>query len=157
MDNSAVTISEGMIQSQNGELKPKKMMKGWEILMHVKDQSLVWVPLKVAKESHPIELADYAVANHLTEEPAFKWWAPHVLHQWNWIISKVKSHYWQMTHKFGIKLPHSVEEALKIDRQTGTDFWWKVIYKEMQHVKIVQMAKEGITLEQVQNGKVLEL
>ena len=79
--------------------------------------------LKEAKESFPVQLAKYAVANCLTEEPAFKWWVPHVLHRRNQIISKVKSHYWWMTHKFGIKLPHSVEEALEIDRQTGTDFW----------------------------------
>ena len=79
-DNSAVPISEGVIWSQNSELKLKKMTKGWDILMHAKDQSLKWVPLKVAKESHPIELAEYTVANHLTEEPAFKWWVPNVLH-----------------------------------------------------------------------------
>jgi hypothetical protein len=44
--------------------------------------------------------------------------------QWNRIISKVKLRYWStMTHKFGIHLLHSVEEALKIDEKTGTDFW----------------------------------
>ena len=88
--------------------------------------------LKEVKESFPVQLAKYAVANHLTEEPAFKWWVPHVLCQWNWIISKVKSHYWWTTHKFGIKLPHSLKEALEINWQTGTDFWWQAINKEMQ-------------------------
>ena len=121
-DNTAVSISNGMIQSANGEMKPKKMTWGWHFLMQAKDKSLDWTTLKELKVSHPIELAEYVVANHLTEEPAFKWWVPHVLCQWNQIISKVKSWYWQMTHKFGIRLPHSVEEALKIDEQTGTNF-----------------------------------
>ena len=79
-DNTAVPVSEGMIQNRNGKLKPKKMMRGWDLLMQAKDQSLEWVTLKEAKESFPVQLAEYAVANHLTEEPAFKWWVPHVLH-----------------------------------------------------------------------------
>ena len=32
-DNTAVPISEGMIRNQNGKLKPKKMMRGWDLLM----------------------------------------------------------------------------------------------------------------------------
>jgi hypothetical protein len=43
------------------------------------------------------------------------WWQ-------NRIISKVKLRYWRTTHKFGICLPHSVEEALKIDDETGNGF-----------------------------------
>ena len=79
-DNTAVPISKGMIQNQNSKLKPKKTMCSWDLLMQMKDQSLEWVTLKEAKESFPVQLAEYAVANHLTEEPAFKWWVPHVLH-----------------------------------------------------------------------------
>ena len=79
--------------------------------------------------------AEYAVANRLTEEPAFNWWVPQTLRRRNRIISKVKNKYWRTTQKFGIKLPHSVEEALEIDRITGTDFWTKAINKEMSKVK----------------------
>ena len=35
---------------------------------------------------------------------------------------KVKCRYWQTTHKFGIRLPKTTEEALQIDKITGTDF-----------------------------------
>jgi hypothetical protein len=66
---------------------------------------------------NPIEVAEYAVTNRLIEEPAFKWWVPHVIHWRNRIISKVKSRYWKMTHKFGIRLPKSVEEALEIEKK----------------------------------------
>jgi hypothetical protein len=34
-----------------------------------------WVSLKDLKESNPIETAEYAVANKISEEPAFAWWA----------------------------------------------------------------------------------
>ena len=33
---------------------------------------LNWVPLKDLKNSNPVDLAEYAVANALEEEPAFK-------------------------------------------------------------------------------------
>lgn len=33
-----------------------------------------WIPLKDLKNSNPIEVAEYAVANRLENEPAFVWW-----------------------------------------------------------------------------------
>jgi hypothetical protein len=37
-------------------------------------------------------------------------------------------------HKFGIKLPHSMEEALEINRVMGMDHWRKALNKEMSKV-----------------------
>jgi hypothetical protein len=97
-----------------------------------KDGSISWENLKDLKASKPVEekVAAYAVVNRLVEEPAFKWWVPHVLRRWDRIISKVKSRYWKTTHKFvGIRLlPNkTVKKALEIDKATDTDFWRKVI------------------------------
>jgi hypothetical protein len=39
-------------------------------------------------------------------------------------------------HKFGLKLPNTVEEALEIDWRTGTNFWQKAIKKEMRNVMV---------------------
>jgi hypothetical protein len=73
--------------------------------------------------------------NKISEEPAFKWWVEDTLRKRHRIIKKVKSaKYWKRTHKYGIRLPHSVEEALRIDEETGTDFWRKSIEKEMRNV-----------------------
>jgi len=99
-----------------------------------------------------LEVVEYAVANCIAKEPAFKWWVPHILRQRNWIISKVKSQYWKTTHKFSIKLPHSVEEALKIDKETGTDFWRCAIIKEMAKVRVTRKVNESYTPEQVRKG-----
>ena len=52
-DNSAIPILEGMIQNSSGTTKPKA--------------------------SNPVEVAEYTVANRFVEEPAFKWWVPHVI------------------------------------------------------------------------------
>ncbi len=55
----------------------------------------------------------------------------------------MKKKYWQMTHKFGCKLPHSVEEALEIDRQMGTDHWWRALNKEMAKEDMIGFQEIG--------------
>ena len=102
--------------------------------------------LKDLRESSPIEVAEYAVANQIIEEPAFKWWMSHTVRKMNRIISKVKSRYWQTTHKFGIRLPKTTDEALQIDKITGTDFWRKAINKEIAKVNISWKFDDGHTL-----------
>ena len=67
------------------------------------------------KDSNPIEVAEFALANQLDQEPAFAWWVHDALRHKKRIISKAKSCYWKTTHKYGIQLPHSVEKALELD------------------------------------------
>ena len=62
-----------------------------------------------------VEVAKYTVTNKINDQLAFVWWVHHVLKKHDRIIKKVKSCYWKWMHKFGIQLPHSVEEALAID------------------------------------------
>jgi hypothetical protein len=86
------------------------------------------------KESNPVEVAEYAVANKLVSEPAFAWWVGRTLKQRDRLIMKVKTRYLRRTHKFGIEVPKTVMRALEIDRETETDFWRKAIEKEMKSV-----------------------
>ena len=81
-----------------------------------KDDSSIWILLKYLKSSNPVELAEYAAGNRLDVEPAFKWWVRDVLRSCNKILAKVKAKYWRRTHKFGIRVPKSVDEALSIDK-----------------------------------------
>ena len=41
-----------------------------------------------------------------------------------------------MTHKFGIKVPKTVEEALILDKEIGNVLRYKAIQKEMSAVKV---------------------
>ena len=50
-------------------------------------------------------------------------------------------------------MPKSVEEALKIDCVTNTDFWHKAINKEMSKVKVAWTVHEGHTPQEVQDGR----
>ncbi len=142
-------IANGTVTMSSGNVKPKITTQGWQLLMLWKDKLPSWVKLKDLKASNPVELAEYAVANLIVEEPAFKWWVSNTFHKWNCIILKVKKKYWWTTNKFGCKLSHSVEEALEIDRQTGTDHWQRALNKEMSKVKVAWNAHDNITPDDV--------
>jgi hypothetical protein len=54
-----------------------------------------------------------------------------------------------MMHKFGCNLPHSVEEALEIDSQMGTDQWERALNNEISKVKVAWNARNNITPDDV--------
>ncbi|MGH3054668.1 MAG: reverse transcriptase domain-containing protein, partial [Gaiellaceae bacterium] len=133
-NNTCVAKDDMWTLSSNGNRHKRRTTKGWQLCVYWKDGSTTWEPLRNLKESNPIEVAEYAVANKIADEPAFSWWVEDVLRRRNRIINKVRTRYWKRTHKFGIQLPKSVDEALSIDNKTGTDFWYKAIQKEMTNV-----------------------
>jgi len=132
----ALPMEQMFYTDRNGREQQRRTTKGWELNLGWNDGSTSWLPLKDVKASNPVEVAEYAVANKLQDEPAFAWWVSHVLRKRDRIISKVKAKYWSKTHKFGIRMPKSVKEALQIDQDTGTDFWRKAIDKEMKNVMV---------------------
>ena len=82
-----------------------------------------WMVLKDVKEASPIELAEYAVANKIDDEPAFTWLVHYVFKKIYRIISKSKTKYWRATHKYGVRLLEPAEKALELDRQTSQPLW----------------------------------
>ena len=135
-DNLAIRIDDGFVTSRNGNRVPKPTTRGWSLLVSWKDGSSNWVPLKNLKDAYPVQIAEYTVANKIANEQAFNWWVLHTaLRKRNRIVTKVKR-YWKATHKFGIRVPKTVEEALAFDEETGTDFWRKAPGKEMAKVKV---------------------
>ncbi len=101
-----------------------------------RDSSTSWEPLCNLKESIPIKLAEYAIACHIANEPAFAWWVPYVIKMRDRIIAHLTTRYKKHTHKFVIEVPTSVEHSLDIDRQSGTTFWYDAIQKEMKNVEV---------------------
>ena len=153
-DATAITKKNGFIRSSNGNLHPKKTTRGWQLEVEWKDGLICWVPLKDLKESNPIELAEYAVANDIDEEPAFNWWVKDTLRKRDRIISRVKAKHWRTSHKLGIEVPKNVTQALMIDQRMGTTFWADAIRKEMANVRIAFEKLEGVTVQQMEEGKV---
>ena len=41
----------------------------------------------------------------------------------------IKSKYWVITHKFGVKIPKSVAEAKSFYEDNGITLWWYSIFK----------------------------
>ena len=132
-DASAVTKDDAFITMPNGQKKPRMTTKGWQLCCQWNDGSTSWHPLKDLKESHPLQVSEYAVNNKISEEPAFSWWVKHTLKQRDRIISKMKKRYFRREQKYGIEIPKSVERALEIDEETGTTFWRDSIHKEMKN------------------------
>jgi hypothetical protein len=135
-DGSAIKKDDGMETTSDGrEEHPKWTTKGWKLIVNWKDGPASWVSLKDLKEAYPVQVAEYALTNKILEEPAFAWWARHVLKKHDQIIHKIKSPwYWARMHKYGIILPKSIKEALWINRETVTYLWLEAIEKEMQTI-----------------------
>ena len=130
-----VKQQDAFITTRTGTKRRWETTKGWEILIKWKYGSTNWVTLKDVKESYPVHVAEFAISNCIAEEPAFAWWVPFVMKKRNHILAKVKSTYWLRLHKFGIRIPKSVEEAKKVDDQNGNNLWWDAICKEMRDVR----------------------
>ena len=156
-DQTVVSKEDGTYTTKSGRTYPKQTTRGWKLCVEWNDDTTNWIPLKDLKESNPIETAEYAVANKIADEPAFSWWVPYVLKRRNRIISKVKNKYWKTTHKFGIELPHSVQEALEIDRKlvlSGAEPHWRpAIEKEMKKIRSLLAFErvDGITPDELRS------
>ena len=81
-----------------------------------------WCDLKDLKESHPIEVAEYAVTHKIDDMPAFVWWVPYTLKKRDRIILAVKSRIRRTTHKYGIEVPKLVKHAKAIDKKNGNRY-----------------------------------
>jgi hypothetical protein len=88
--DEALSIADGFVISANGQRKHRHTTKGWDLLVEWKDGSVSWIPLKDLKESNPVEVAEYAVANKIENEPAFAWWVNTVMHKRERIITKLQ-------------------------------------------------------------------
>ena len=102
--------------------RKKRTTQGWEICVQWKDGSTNWIALKDLKDYQPVGLADYAATNKIQDEPAFTWWVPYMLRKRKMIISKLRSKYWEKTHKYGIWIPKSMNQAKYIGKEKVTHF-----------------------------------
>ena len=118
----------------NNTRKRRITTKGWKIKVEWKNGSSTWVPLRVIKESNPIEMAEYAVSRNISDEPAFAWWVKYTLKKRDRIIKQVTHRSIRKNMKFGVKIPATVEEAEKFDQENGNTLWTNSINKELKNV-----------------------
>ncbi len=105
--------------TKTGTKRMCQMTVGWKFLVKWANGSQQWIELKILNESNPILVFEYAMACNIGEEPAFAWWVPYVLCKRDVIISPVNSRVQKMSYKYGIELPSSVKNAIKVDCKNG--------------------------------------
>lgn len=135
-DGKAVKTGDEYITSKSGKQSRKKTTKGWYLKVQWKDGSTSYQALKDVKESAPVDLANYATEVEIANEPAFAWWVPHTLRKSSQIIAAVTRRTKKRTHKYGIRVPKTVQEAYKIDRENGNTLWRTSIRKEMENASV---------------------
>jgi hypothetical protein len=132
----AVSKEDAYLTTRTGTKRRRKSTVGWKLLVKWKDGSESWIPLKDMKESHPVEVAEYAKARGIDDEPAFAWWVPYTLRKRDVILASVKLRVRKTTHKYGIEIPTSVAHAIGIDRKNGDRFWQEAIALEMVNIGV---------------------
>ena len=113
-----------------------KTTKGWQLCVEWKDGTTSWERLTDLKESNPIEVAEFATAHGLQDEPAFIWWVPYTLKQCNQIISAVNKRSLKRSHKFGIELPCTYDDCVCLDQQNNNTLWQDTVHEEMSKVQV---------------------
>jgi len=141
----AVSKADRYVVTRRGNRRARKSTVGWKLLVQWKDGTETWIPLKDMKESHPIEVAEFAKARGIDDEPAFSWWVPYTLRKRDVIIGLVKARVRKATHKYGIEIPKDVKDAQRLDKENGNTFWMDALAKEMTNV--------GIAFEVLPDGK----
>eukprot|EP00956_Cyclotella_meneghiniana_P033966 scaffold100692_cov59-Cyclotella_meneghiniana.AAC.1 len=111
VDRTVAIKKNKQVRTVHGKKVVSRSTKGWELLCEWQDGSTSWQKLKDLKESHPLQVAEFAFAANIADEPAFNWWAGWVLKKRDRIISLVKkrraARYLQRDYKFGVELPKS--------------------------------------------------
>jgi hypothetical protein len=138
----SLTLMDAIVDYQK---RMRQTTQGWKLLIHWNDGSESWVPLKDMKESHPVEVAEFAKARSINNEPAFIWWCRYVLRKRDVILSKMKARIRKTTHKYGVEIPVTLDHAFKLDRENGNTLWRDGLAKEMLNI--------GITFEILPEGQ----
>jgi hypothetical protein len=135
-DSVAIGKDDMYVFSKNGNRHYRKTTKGWKLCVKWRDGSTSWVRLADLKESFPIELAEFAVAQGIHDEAAFAWWVPYVLARRKRLVSAVTKRYHKRTHKYGLEVPKNYDDCIRIDTANGNTLWQDAIRQEMSKVLI---------------------
>ncbi len=141
-DGSAIERADMFVQ-RGSNRHYRKTTKGWQLCVEWKDGSTSWERLADLKESNPVELADYAIAHGIENEPAFAWWVPFTIKRRDRIIAAVNNRYHKRTHKFGLEVPKTYDDCIRIDRENGNTLWQDAIRKEMTKVQVAFQVLNG--------------
>ena len=135
-DDTAVTKADMLVTTPSGRKRHRVTTDGWELLVRFKDASEQWLPLRLLKETNPVDVADFSVAAGISDEPAFAYWVPYTLRKRDCIVAAVNSRATKTTHKYGFEIPRTLDDAKRIDKENHNTLWTMAIEKEMANVRV---------------------
>ena len=77
------------------------------------------IAIKAVKDLYPIKLEEYAIMASISHDPEFACWVSYTIRKRNCIILKLKAKYWKKKNKYGLEIPKSIAEAIRIDKENG--------------------------------------
>jgi hypothetical protein len=120
--DSAINCTELWIMKGSNQ-HMRQTTKRWHLCVEWKDGTTSWEQLADLKESNLIEVAEYAIAHGIDGEAAFAWWVPYTMKRRDRIVAAMNRRYHKRTHKFGIEIPKTYEDCIRIDRKNGNTLW----------------------------------
>ena len=132
----------GFVHSPNTSLEESNITKGWYLQVEWVDWTNKSEIIANLKESYPMQVAEHSKSDDLINDSSFSRWCPTYFWKLRRVISKVKSHFWKRTHKYGILVTKSVEEAVWIDNEKNNTLCWYSMDKEITNKIIVFDVKE---------------
>ena len=122
VDGTETMNKESLIVSNNRSKIRRKTTQVKLIMINWRYISTKWGSMKDVKECYPFQLAEYYHQLRIYQETEFTWWVPHV--------SKGRSKYFTITHKYLGRITKSVKEAISIVKSNGNTLWWEAIVKD---------------------------
>jgi len=83
----AIELDDLCVKTKSGKKRMWQTTAGWDLLVQWKNGSKECVPLKILKNSNPIEVAEYAKSRGIDNQPAFVWWVPYTLRRRDSIVA----------------------------------------------------------------------
>ena len=87
-NRKAVSKKDAFLITKRVRRKLRETTVGWEFLVRWCNCTSQWMPLKILKESNPVEIAEYAKSWNIADEPDVAWWEPYTLKKKNMIVAK---------------------------------------------------------------------
>ena len=72
-DPSMAVVRDNQVTIVDGKKIVKHSTRGWELCCEWKGGSTSWHKLSDLKDSHPLQVAEFALAVQIADEPAFNW------------------------------------------------------------------------------------
>lgn len=111
----------------------------WEVLVQWDGIGYepTWEPLKNIRAADPITLSEYAREKKLLQTKGWKWAKKYRINSKKMIrlarrIFQAKRT--DVKYQFGVRVPRTVEEAYRLDKENGNTLWRDAIRKEIQQL-----------------------